>query len=101
PRHRRGGLRSDGGSEAGGVKLSRTRRAALILANVGVIAFLLLPLMPVVMGALQSEKALQSDLRSLLPRQPTLANFELILTGGAHEQRGRRHLGRAAHAALR
>ena len=66
------------------MKLSRTRRAALTLANVAVIAFLLLPLLPVLMGALQSEKALQSDLRSLLPRRPTLANFELILTGGAH-----------------
>jgi len=66
------------------VRLSPTRRALLTLANVGVIAFLLIPLLPVVMGALQSERALQSDLRALLPRQPTLANFELILTGGAH-----------------
>jgi multiple sugar transport system permease protein len=65
------------------MKLSRTRRALLVLANLLVIAFLLLPLLPVVMGALQSEKSLQSDLRSLLPRQPTLANFELILSGGA------------------
>jgi multiple sugar transport system permease protein len=54
-----------------------------VLANLLVIAFLLLPLLPVVMGALQSEKSLQSDLRSLLPREPTLANFELILSGGA------------------
>jgi multiple sugar transport system permease protein len=66
------------------VRLSPTRRAMLTLANVGVIAFLLLPLLPVVIGALQSERALQSDLRSLLPRQLTLANFELILSGGAH-----------------
>ena len=66
------------------MRLSPTRRALLTLANVGVIAFLLIPLLPVVMGALQSERALQSDLRALLPRQPTLANFELILTGGAH-----------------
>jgi multiple sugar transport system permease protein len=65
------------------MRLSRTRHALMVLANVGVIAFLVLPLMPVVLGALQSEKALQSDLRSLLPRRPTLANFELILSGGA------------------
>ena len=65
------------------MRLSRTRRALLVLANVAVIAFLLLPLLPVLLGALQSEKSLQSDLRSLLPRQPTFANFELILSGGA------------------
>lgn len=68
------------------MKLSRTRHAALTLANAAVIALLLAPLMPVLMGALQSERALQSDLRALLPRRPTLANFELILSGGA--QRG-------------
>jgi multiple sugar transport system permease protein len=65
------------------VRLSRTRRALATLANLAVIAFLLLPLLPVLMGALQSEKALQTDLRALVPRQPTLANFELILSGGA------------------
>src|SRR5262249_21242787 len=77
-------LHTDGRAEARGVKPSRVRHALLTLANVGVITFLLLPLLPVVMSALQSEKALQSDLRALLPRQPTLANFELILSGGAH-----------------
>jgi multiple sugar transport system permease protein len=66
------------------VKLSPARHALLTLANAAVIAFLVLPLLPVVMGALQSEKALQSDLRSFLPHRPTLANFELILSGGAH-----------------
>ena len=65
------------------MRLSRRRHALLTLANASVIAFLLLPLLPVVLGALQSEKALQSDLRALLPRRPTLANFELILSGGA------------------
>ena len=43
----------------------------------------MLPLVPVVLGALQSEKAIQADVRALLPRQPTLANFQLILSGGA------------------
>ena len=66
------------------MKLSPARHALLTLANAAVIALLVLPLLPVLMGALQSEKALQSDLRSLLPRRPTLANFELILSGGAH-----------------
>jgi multiple sugar transport system permease protein len=65
------------------MRLSRTRRCLLIVANVAVLAFLLLPLAPVVLGALQSEKAIQADVRALLPRQATLANFQLILSGGA------------------
>jgi multiple sugar transport system permease protein len=65
------------------MRLSRTRRWLLGLANLAALAFLLLPLAPVVLGALQSEKAIQADVRALLPRQPTLANFQLILSGGA------------------
>jgi multiple sugar transport system permease protein len=57
---------------------------ALWLANVAALAFLLLPLAPVVLGALQSEKALTGDVRALLPREPTFANFQLVLSGGAH-----------------
>jgi len=68
------------------MRLSRTRRWLLALANLAALAFLLLPLAPVVLGALQSEKAIQADVRALLPRQPTLANFQLILSGGT--QRG-------------
>ena len=68
------------------MRLSRTRRWLLGLANLAALAFLLLPLAPVVLGALQSEKAIQADVRALLPRQPTLANFQLILSGGT--QRG-------------
>jgi len=64
-------------------RLSRLRRGLLWLANLAAIGFLLLPLAPVVLGALQSEKAIQGDVRALLPRQPTLANFQLILSGGA------------------
>jgi multiple sugar transport system permease protein len=67
-------------------RLSNGRRLFLWLANLAVIAFLVLPLAPVVLGALQSEKAIQADVRALLPRAPTLANFQLILSGGA--QRG-------------
>jgi multiple sugar transport system permease protein len=64
-------------------RLSRARRALLWAANLAAIAFLVLPLVPVVLGALQSEKAIQADVRALLPRQLTLANFQLILSGGA------------------
>jgi multiple sugar transport system permease protein len=64
-------------------RLSPFGRVALWLANLAALAFLLLPLVPVVLGALQSEKSLQADVRALLPREPTLANFQLILSGGA------------------
>ena len=64
-------------------RLSPLQRVGLWLANLVALAFLLLPLAPVVLGALQSEKTLQADVRALLPRQPTLANFQLILSGGA------------------
>jgi multiple sugar transport system permease protein len=65
------------------MRLSRGRRWLLVFGNVVALAFLLLPLAPVVLGALQSEKAIQADVRALLPRAPTLANFQLILSGGA------------------
>jgi multiple sugar transport system permease protein len=61
-------------------------RLALWALNVLAIAFLVLPLVPVVLSSLQSEKVLQQDTRALLPRQYTLANFRLILSGGT--QRG-------------
>ena len=65
-------------------RLSRARRWLLSVANLAALAFLLLPLVPVVLGAVQSEKAIQADVRALLPRLPTLANFALILSGGTH-----------------
>ena len=66
---------------------TRTVRLALHLANVVVIVFLLLPLAAVVIGSVQSEKALQADTERLLPLEFTLDNFIVILTGG--EQKGR------------
>jgi multiple sugar transport system permease protein len=68
------------------IRPTPTRRTLLWVANLAAIAFLMLPLVPVVLGALQSEKALQADVRALLPRELTLANFQLIVSGGA--QRG-------------
>jgi multiple sugar transport system permease protein len=64
-------------------RLSPLGRAGLWIANVAALAFLVLPLVPVVLGAIQSEKALQADVRALLPRETTLANFRLVLSGGA------------------
>jgi multiple sugar transport system permease protein len=67
-------------------RLSPTSRAFLYAANLLAIGFLLAPLLPVVLGSLQSEKAMQRDVYALLPREYTDANFRLILSGGA--QRG-------------
>ena len=61
---------------------SRVTRAGLIGLNLLAIAFLVGPLVPVVIGSLQSEKTLQKDLRALWPRETTAANFRLILSGG-------------------
>jgi multiple sugar transport system permease protein len=57
-------------------------RIALWVANLLAIAFLIVPLVPVVLGSVQSEKSLQRDVRALLPREITAANFQLILSGG-------------------
>ena len=65
---------------------SRTARVLLHLANVLVIAFFLLPLFAVVIGALQSEKMLQADTRAVFPEEWTLDNFRVILSAG--EQKG-------------
>jgi multiple sugar transport system permease protein len=65
---------------------SPAARIFLHLANLVVIAFFLLPLFAVVIGAVQSEKTLQADTRAVLPPEYTLDNFRVILSGGA--QRG-------------
>ncbi len=67
--------------------MSRTTRMLLHLANVVVIAFILLPLVAVVIGSIQSEKALQADTRRLMPLEFTLDNFAVILSKG--EQKGK------------
>ncbi|HKW94636.1 MAG TPA: carbohydrate ABC transporter permease [Methylomirabilota bacterium] len=64
------------------IRLSRARRVLLWVINLVAIAFLLLPLGPVVLASLQSEKSMQQDVHALLPAEYTLANFRLILTGG-------------------
>jgi multiple sugar transport system permease protein len=67
------------------IGLSGPRRLALWALNLGSIAFLVLPLAPVVLGSLQSEKSVQQDVRSLLPAEYTLANFRLIISGGRNK----------------
>ncbi len=67
-------------------RLSPTYRVFLYAVNLLAIAFLVAPLIPVMLGSLQSEKAVQRDVYALLPTEYTAANFQLILSGGA--QRG-------------
>jgi multiple sugar transport system permease protein len=64
--------------------VTRGRRALSWALNLAAIAFLVGPLVPVILGSLHSEKSLQQDVRSLLlrPREFTAANFLLILSGG-------------------
>ena len=66
--------------------LSWRGRVALWIANIMAIGLLVAPLAPLVLSSIQSEKALQGDTRSLLPREYTAANFRLVLSAGA--QRG-------------
>jgi multiple sugar transport system permease protein len=66
-------------------RVSFRLRVALWAANLAAIGFLILPLVPVVIGSIQSEKSFQADTRALLPREPILANFQLILSGGARK----------------
>jgi multiple sugar transport system permease protein len=69
------------------LKPSPLGRFALHLANLAVIAFFLLPLFAVTIGALQTEKSLQADTRAVFPAEYTLDNFRVIMSGG--EQGGR------------
>ena len=75
--------RSSGGGSLR--RLGAVKRTGLWLLNLAAIAFLVAPLVPVVLGSLHAEKSLQQDVRSLLvrPAEFTAANFRLILSGGA------------------
>ncbi len=68
-------------------KTTPTVRLLLHVANLTVIFFILLPLVAVFIGSIQSERALQADTRRVLPLEVTLDNFTVILTKG--QQRGR------------
>jgi multiple sugar transport system permease protein len=64
---------------------SPAARLGLHFANLLVIAFFLLPIAAVTIGALQSERSLQASTRSVLPPEWTLDNFRVILSGGAQK----------------
>jgi len=62
-------------------------RLLMHLANLLVILFVMLPIVAVVLGSLQSEKTLQGESRRVIPSEWTLDNFTVILTQG--QQKGR------------
>jgi multiple sugar transport system permease protein len=65
------------------MRRSRLARLGLNLANLLVIGFFLLPIVTAAIGSLQSEKTLRADTRAVLPREWTLDNFRVFLSGGA------------------
>ena len=66
-------------------KPSLIARILLHFANIVAITFFLLPLVGVVIGAIQSEKSLQADIRAVLPPEYTFDNFLVILSGGTQK----------------
>jgi multiple sugar transport system permease protein len=65
------------------MRRSPLARLGLNLANLLVIGFFLLPIVTATIGSLQSEKTLRADTRAVLPREWTLDNFRVFLSGGA------------------
>ena len=66
---------------------SPAARVALYGLNVLVILFLVLPLVAVVFGSIQTERALLSDVLSPWPKEVTLSNFQILLSGGQQGER--------------
>ncbi|MCC6179398.1 MAG: carbohydrate ABC transporter permease [Chloroflexi bacterium] len=66
---------------------SRRSRIALEGLNVLAILFLTLPLVAVLFGSVQTERAILSDVTNPFPKEITLANFELLLGGGPRGER--------------
>ncbi len=60
-------------------------KVVLWTANILAIVFLLLPIVAIFFGAVQTEKELISDVRNPLPKGFTLKNFRAILTGEGFE----------------
>jgi len=68
-------------------KLSLSARVALNAANICIILFLVLPLMAVLLGSIQSEKSLIAGAKNLLPQEITMDNFRIILSRGEAKEK--------------
>ena len=73
-------------------KMTLQYRILMIIANIIVIGFLILPLVPVILGSIQLEKEIQANTTALLPDSYTLENFKLILFGGTDRELRLEHL---------
>ena len=60
-------------------------KAVIAISNVLAILFLLLPILAIFFGAVQTEKELLQNVRNPLPKGFTLKNFQAVLTGGGVE----------------
>lgn len=58
------------------------RKAIGWIWNLVVLAIILLPIISLIIGAIQTEEALLSDVRNPLPKEITLTNFAVLLQGG-------------------
>jgi len=65
-----------------GGKRNKIWKVAIGLSNVLAILFLLLPIVAIFFGSVQTEKDLLTDVRNPLPKGFTLKNFQAVLTGG-------------------
>ena len=70
-----------------GRRRSPAARITLYGLNVLTILFLVGPLVAVVFGSIQSERALLSDVLNPLPKEVTLSNFQILLAGGQQGDR--------------
>jgi multiple sugar transport system permease protein len=59
----------------------RKSRTVARVWNLASLAFILLPILSLLAGSLQSEKALLSDVQNPLPKEITLRNFVVLITG--------------------
>lgn len=63
-------------------RLRWPQRLLLYAANLLAISFLVVPLIPVILGSVQTEKSIQEDIYALMPAEYTASNYQLILSGG-------------------
>ncbi len=65
--------------------MERLWKVVIGTCNILAIIFLLLPIVAIFFGAVQTEKDLLLDVRNPLPKGFTLKNFQAVLTGGGME----------------
>lgn len=62
-------------------RTEKKRKVVARLWNIAALAFILLPICSLLVGSLQSEQALLSDVQNPLPKEITFRNFIVLITG--------------------